>query len=146
MGSSRAWTPKRRATSAVTCDRVAPAAEAARPEQVRGQVPVPEVEPGEVGCARPARLFERLAAASMTVQDSPDKSPAGAVVGRPGQGVGDRVDVGADVQAVQHHVVARVDNGGDRRLADNGRQAPQHPGSPDPAGQGGDPRGVGSTA
>ncbi len=41
------------------------------------------------------------------------QAPAGLGVDGPGQGVGDGVEVGADVQAVQHEVVADVDHGGD---------------------------------
>ena len=71
MGSNRACTPKRRATSAVTSERVAPAAEPARPEQVRGQVPVPQVEPGEQ--ARPGAAPSNSCSEAMTVHDSADR-------------------------------------------------------------------------
>ena len=113
--------------------------EAPGPEQVGRQVAVAQVEPGEAGSAGPARLVERLQGS----HDRPGltrKAPAGLVVRRPGEGVGHRVDVGAHVQPVQHQVVAGVDDGGDRCLADDSRQAPQHARSSDPAGEGGDSR------
>src|SRR5208283_505514 len=52
------------------------------------------------------------------------------------QGVGDGVQVGADVQAVQDHVVADVDDGGDVVRWQDALQPREHPGGPDAAAQG----------
>ncbi len=62
--------------------------------------------------------------------------PAGLAVVHAGQGVGHGVDVGADVQAVQHHVVTHVDQCRDVGGVHDAHQAREHPGGADAAAQG----------
>ena len=95
------------------------------PVEVGTQVPIAQVEPGHPAVA-PEGLHGLPGLA--------DQAPAGLGVDRPGQGVGDRVDVGADVQAVQLDIVAGVDHRGDRRRVDDLHEAAQHPGGAHPSG------------
>ena len=53
-------------------------------------------------------------------------------VDRAGERVGDGVEVGADVQPVQHEVVADVDDGGDLGGAAHLHQPGQQPAAPTP--------------
>ena len=71
------------------------------------------------------------------------QAPARLGVDRPGQRVGDGVEVGADVEAVQHGVVAGVDDRGDLgRRAPPARAPTRKRAAPDAAGQHGDHRGL----
>ena len=101
--------------------------QAARAEQVGGQVPVTQSEPVLAADAR------------QLGQDVPGlagHAPAGLAIVHAGQGVGHGVDVGADVQAVQHHVVAHVDQRRDVAGIHDTHQTREHPGGTDAAAQG----------
>src|SRR5205807_39848 len=63
------------------------------------------------------------------------QSPAGLGVDRTRERVGDRVEVGADVESVEHEVVADVDDGRHLLGRYDVEQPLQEPGSPDPAGE-----------
>ena len=76
----------------------------------------------------------------MAAQVSPVNPHPVSGVDHPGQGVGDGVEVRADVQPVHPGVVAGVDHGDDTRRIGDGDQATQHPGRPDPPGEGNDHR------
>ena len=102
-------------------------AEPAGPEEVRGQVAVAQAEP--VLAAQPRQL----------VHDRPalaGHAPSGVAVVHARQRVGDGVEVGADVQAVQHRVVAHVDDGRDVGPRDHAHEPGEHPSGPDAAAQG----------
>ena len=96
-------------------------------EQVRGQVAIAETKP--VLAADPGQLVHHRPALA-------GHAPSGLPVVHAGQGVRDRVEVGADVQAVQDHVVADVDDGGDVGRGHDAHEPREHPGGPDAAAQG----------
>ena len=73
-----------------------------------------------------------------TAQVSPARPQPALVVVQPGQGVGHGVEVGADVQAVQHGVVAGVDHGRDLGGRDDAHEAAQQAGGTHSSGEGGD--------
>ena len=126
-GSSRTATPRRSPSAAVTELSGLAGVQPAGAEQVRGQVAIAEAEP--VLAADPGQL----------VHDRPalaGHAPSGLPVVHAGQGVGDRVEVGADVQAVQDHVVADVDDGRDVGRRHDAHEPREHPGGPDAAAQG----------
>ena len=64
-----------------------------------------------------------------------DQAPPGVRVDHPGEGVGDRVEVGADVQSMHQRVVTGVHDGGDPGRIGYRRQAAEHPGCAHSAGQ-----------
>ena len=138
-GTTLTPTPHDRASSPVTSPRVAPSAEALGAVAVGGQVAVAEVEPGD-----PAQPPERL-------HDPPrlvGQAPAGVGVDGVGQGVHHGVQVGRDVQPVEHGVVAGVDDGGDLRRPAPPRSCPgaagrRPPLRPAPRSSGSDGRGRG---
>ena len=72
----------------------------------------------------------------MTVQLSPASPQPVSLLSQAGQGVGDGVDVGGDVQAVQDHVVAGVDDRRDLRRVDHLHQPRQQAGRTHSTGQG----------
>ena len=81
--------------------------------EVGREVTIAEAEPGRASARR-----ERtdIAVALQRVHGAPrltDEAPARLRVDRPGERVRDGVEVGADVKAVQHDVVAGVDDRGD---------------------------------
>ena len=72
----------------------------------------------------------------MTAQLSPVDAPAGFAVVHAGQGVGDRVEVGADGEPVQFHVVTHVDDRRDVGGRDHAHETGEHSSGPDAAAQG----------
>ena len=91
------------------------------------QVAIAQAEP--VLAAQPPQL----------VHDRPalaGHAPPGLTVVHPGQGVGDRVEVGADGEAVQLHVVADVDDRRDVAGRDDPHESGEHSSGPDAAAQG----------
>ena len=119
--------PRRRASSAVTALSGAPAAEAARAEEMRGQVAVTQAEP-VVAAQAPQLVHDRPALAG--------HAPTGLTVVHAGQGVGDRVEVGADGEAVQLHVVADIDDRRDGVGRDHTHETCEHSSGPHAAAQG----------
>ena len=96
-----------------------------RAERLTGRAAGPCGTGGWPGPGHPAANQSSPTDAGQLGQDVPGlagHAPPGVTVVHAGQGVGDRVDVGADVEAVQHHVVAHVDHGRDVRRP--GRRAP----------------------
>ena len=81
-----------------------PGAQAFGPEEMGGQVTVTEPEP-----ALAAQLGQFLHHRPRLA----GHAPSGLAIVHAGQGVGDRVQVGADVETVEDGVVAGVDHGGD---------------------------------
>ncbi len=92
-----------------------------------GEVAVPQPEPvlatdaGELVHRRP-----RLSG----------HAPTGLTVVQTGQRVGDGVEIRTDVKAVQHRVVAHVDDGHDVGGRHDAHEPGEHPGGPDAAAQG----------
>ena len=99
----------------------------ARPVQMRRQVAVAEPEPvltpesGQLVHDRPALTRH---------------APSGVPVVHAGERVGDGVEVGADVQAVQDHVVRHVDDPRDVGGRHDAHEPREHPSGPDAAAQG----------
>ena len=90
-------------------------------EEVGGEVAVAEAEPGVLAVAgEGVDGGEGLAR----------QAPAGVGVLGPGQRVGDRVEVGAHVEAVEPVVVGGVDDDGDVGGVDDLHEAAQEPGRP----------------
>ncbi len=104
-GSSRAFTPKRAAIRAVTCDIVAPRGEQVRAHEVRREIEVAEVEPRPLRAEGP----QLLRGAERLLTPTP---PAFAVedVAEP---VRDGVGVGGDAEAVDVVVVGHVHDHGE---------------------------------
>ena len=128
MGSSVIPTPQRAAISDATRLSGIPVGQPAGPEQMGAEIPVPQPEPGQVAGAELGQGVHggpRLAR----------QPPTGLGVDGPGQGVGDGVQIRADVEAVEDDVVAGIDDGGDLSGIDDVDQPPQHPGGSDAAGQ-----------
>ena len=102
--------PHPAAISAVTATAERRRRRRSRAVQVGAEVAVAEVEPAS--CRRSGRSV------SIACHVSPARPQPRLRVDRAGERVGDRVEVGADVQAVQHDVVADVDDRGDLGRAD----------------------------
>ena len=79
----------------------------------------------------------RRSRSSIAPQVSPAR-PEPLVVVQPGQGVGHGVEVGADVQAVEHGVVPGVDHGRHVHGRDDAHQAAEETGGTHSSGEGGD--------
>ena len=92
-------------SASVTADSGIAGIEHPGADQVCGDVPVAEAEPGRLGAVGRELLLDRPGLAGA--------APAALRVGAAAQGVHDAVEVGADPQPVQGHVVADVDHGGD---------------------------------
>ena len=127
MGSSRTPTPRRAAISRGDLAQGGPSA--SRLVRYRW---VPR--------SRSPRLNHVLAAEALELLHGrpglAGHAPAGLGVVQAGQGVGDRVEVRADVQAVQHGVVAGVDHRRECGRGDDADQSREHPGRPDAAAEG----------
>ena len=96
-------------------------------EEMGGQVPITEPEPA------------LAAEAGQLLHDRPglsDHAPAGLPIVHAGQRVGDGVEVGADVEAVENRVVTHVDDGRDGARGNDTDQAGQHAGGSDTAAEG----------
>ena len=100
-----------------------------RPVEVGREVAVAQAEPRQ-----PAVPLQRVHHRPRLV----DQTPARLRVDGTGECVDDGVDVGADVQAVQRHVVTGVHHHGDVRRVAHLDQAPQEAGGADASGQCGD--------
>ena len=99
--------------------------------EVRSEVAIAELEPGVTSVATDGRhRLPRLV----------PQTPAGVGIDLPGEGVGDGVDVGADVQPVQRGVVADVDDRGDLGGRDHLHQAGEEPSRADATREDGDQR------
>ena len=95
--------------------------------QVRGQVPVAEVEPRRLAEASdPVERVERLAA----------KAPSAALVEEPAKRVADGVQVGGDVKSPDHRVVTGVADHEELPRRDEAREPPQELRRSGPAGEG----------
>ncbi len=97
------------------------------PEQVRGQVAVTQAEP--VLTAQPLQLVHGGPALA-------GDAPSGLAVVQTGQRIGDGVEVGADGEAVQLHVVADVDDRRDVGTRDDLDEPREHSSGPHAAAQG----------
>ena len=102
-------------------------AQAARPEEMGGQIAVAQAEP-VVPSEPPQLVHDRPALAG--------HAPTGLAVVHAGQGVGDGVEVGADGKAVQLHVVADIDDRGNGVGRYDADQTCEHSSGPDAAAQG----------
>jgi hypothetical protein len=107
------------------------------PVEVGGQVMIPEPEPslpcGGLGRSHVGVAVERVHGVPRLTGQAP--SPFG--IDGLGQGVGDGVDVRADVEAMEHHVIGGVHHSGDLGRSENTGEPSQHAGSPHAAGEGG---------
>ena len=103
--------------------------QAAGPVEVGAEVAVAQAEPG--GATEPVQGVHGLPRLA-------GQPPAGLRVPGLGQRVGDGVQVGRDVQAVQDHVVGRVHDRRDLGGRHGADHAPQQSGGPHATGQDGD--------
>ncbi len=126
-GNSRTATPRRVATAAVTELSESPE----RSRSVRNRCVARSRSPRRNQSSPPRR-----SSSPMTVQLSSATPHPVSRLSISGQRVGDRVDVGTDVQAVQDHVVADVDDRRDVRRRHDANETREHPGGPDAAAQG----------
>ena len=102
-------------------------AQEAGPEEVRGQVAIAQAEP--VLAAQPRQLVHGGPALT-------GDAPSGLSIVQAGQGVGDRIEVGAYGESVELHVVADVDDRGDVRTRDDAHEPGEHSSGPHAAAQG----------
>ena len=106
--------------------------------EVGGEVAVAEVEPRRRR-ARAGRADRGVAPETLhRLPRLAGQAPAPLGVDRPGQRVGDRVEVGRDRQAVEHGVVAGVDDRRDVGRRHDVEQPTQEAGGADPAAHDGD--------
>ena len=96
-----------------------------RTEQVQRKIQVAELEP--VLPAEPSQLSEHTPGLA-------GPAPAGLGVDLARERVGDRVEIGADVEAVQREVVADVHDRGDIGGPADAKQSAEEPGGADAAG------------
>jgi hypothetical protein len=96
-------------------------------DEVGRQVAVAQPEPGRVGVVGGQFLLDRPGLAG--------PAPAPLLVDAAAEGVDDRVEIGADPQAVQRHVVAGVDDGGDLRLGGRGAHPAEESSPSSPPGE-----------
>ena len=129
MGRRRTDTPRAGVISDVTSDNEAPSDR----RWVRYRWVARSWSPRRNQVSPPRR--SRL---SMTPQVSPARPQPRSSSFKPGQGVGHRVEVGADVQAVEHGVVAGVDHRRDLVRRDDAHQAAEQAGGTYSSRQGGD--------
>src|SRR5205085_9822821 len=103
--------------------------------QVRGDVLVAQAEPGGLGAVGGQLLLDR--------PGLPDPPPATLRIGAAAERIHDAVEVGADPQPVQRHVVADVDHRRHVRpqLKAYRAHAEQEARAADPAGKNHDPHG-----
>ena len=128
IGSERARRPTRpRVISAVTAESGAPARRRCGAEEVGREVLVAEPEPrGDVVAVERVERGERLAL----------EAPALRGVRRAGERVGDRVEVGGDVQPVELVVVGGVHDRDDVARRDDADEPGEEPGGTDTTGEG----------
>ena len=112
-------------SSAVASREAASLVEELRPQHVRRQIPVAQVEPGVDAARRPHRLHrvERLAG----------PSPSALAVHQIGEPVADGVEVGRDVQAMDRDVVSGVDDDRQGLAGERAVHAAEELPRPDPA-------------
>jgi WhiB family redox-sensing transcriptional regulator len=96
-------------------------------DEVRRQVAVAETEPVGLRSVGGQLLLDRPPLVGA--------SPAALLVDAAAEGVHHRVEVGADPQAVQRHVVAGVDHGGDRRAGHRGAHTAEKTSPTGPTGE-----------
>ena len=123
-----------------------PLVETVRAIQVRREVAVTQAEPRRAGGRGE---WPHIAVALQSVHRLPalaGQTPARLGVDRSREGVGDGVEVGADVEAVQHDVVTGVHDRGDVGGRGHVNEARQEPGGAHATGKHGDHRGASSMA
>ena len=118
--------PSDRAISPVTSVKILALREERASPDVQGEILVTESEPRLA-----AELRERLHEVPRLV----GATPAGLGVGGPGQRVGQRVHVGADVEAQVVEIVARVDDENEFVRIENAGQPERQLGAADTAGE-----------